>query len=80
MSRLYGTLSYWSGCLAVVVLTLGMLCVPGGSVQAQTSGYTCGQIKAPPYGCPDPGHACDCAGTPDLCQGALSNPQICTCC
>ncbi len=80
MSRLYALLSYWSGCLSVVVLTLGMLCLPGGFVQAEYLFPPCGQVTTSPFGCPNPGAGCDCAGHPSTCGGALSNPQICTCC
>jgi hypothetical protein len=76
MAKVCGILSYWSGCLSVVVLIMAFLCVP---VANATVYYHCDQQQGPTFGCLNAGAACLNGFTPGLCGGAPSNNQICTC-
>lgn len=85
MTRLCGMLSYWSGCLAVVVFALGLLCVPSDVARADLGGGggTAGLVMCitnlkPPYGCANAGAMCPFYDQTGLC-GPSPNQSNCTC-
>jgi hypothetical protein len=88
MIKMYGMLAYWCGCLAVVLLLVGLVGVPatlawadggGGGAGPLDGGSQCPANPNFPYGCVNPGKICYTFGNQSLCAPPKGAPKACDC-
>jgi len=83
MAKWCGLLSWWSGCLAIVVFTLGLFSLPSNVARADLGGdgpdqgLQCLSNPPPLNGCVNPGGPCVFFGQNSVCISNINNR--CTC-